>query len=55
MEPHARDLTNTNITHRDDELLKQIIRDGLSETSMPAWRHVLNYDQIDDIISYLKR
>ena len=55
MEPHARDLTNTNITHRDDELLKQIIRDGLSETSMPAWRHVLNDDQIDDIISYLKR
>lgn len=55
MEPHARDLTNTNITHRDDELLKQIIRDGLSETSMPAWKHVLNDEQIHDIISYIKR
>ena len=55
MEPHARDLTNANITHREDEQLKQIIRDGLSGTSMPAWKHVLNDEQIHDIISYIKR
>jgi len=55
IEPHARDLTNTGITKRQDEQLLQLIRNGLPNTSMPAWKHVLNDEQIINIIHYLKR
>lgn len=55
MEPHARDLTNTGITMRQNQQLLQLIRNGLPNTSMPAWKHVLKDQQIKDIISYLKR
>lgn len=55
MEPHARDLTNAEITKRQDQQLLQLIRNGLPNTSMPAWKHVLNDEQIYDIIHYLKR
>jgi len=55
MEPHARDLTNDEITKRQEQQLLQLIRNGLSNTSMPAWKHVLNDEQIKDVIHYLKR
>ncbi len=55
MEPPARDLTSAEITKRPDSALLQVIRDGLPNTSMPAWKQVLNDEQIKDIISYLKR
>lgn len=55
MEPHARDLTNVEITKRQDQQLLQLIRNGLPNTSMPAWKHVLNDEQIIAIIRYLKR
>lgn len=54
MEPHARDLTNAEITQKQEQQLLQLIRDGLPDTSMPAWKHVLNDEQIKTIISYLK-
>jgi cytochrome c oxidase cbb3-type subunit 3 len=55
LEPHARDLTADAIINQATERLKQVIRDGLEGTSMPAWKHVLSDNQIDDVISYLKR
>jgi cytochrome c oxidase cbb3-type subunit 3 len=55
MEPHARDLTSTEITQRQDQQLLHVIRNGLQNTSMPAWKHVLSDEQIIDVISYLKR
>ena len=55
MQPQARDLTNSGITERQDAQLLHVIKNGLPETSMPAWKHVLNNEQIQDIISYLKR
>ena len=55
LEPHARDLTADAITNQATERLEQVIRDGLEGTSMPAWKHVLSDNQIDDVISYLKR
>jgi len=55
MQPHARDLTNHEITKRQEQQLLQLIRNGLPNTSMPAWKHVLNDEQIKDIIRYLKR
>lgn len=55
MEPHARDLTSAQIIQRPEQPLLAIIRDGLENTSMPAWKHVLSDNQIIDIIHYLKR
>ncbi len=55
LEPHARDLTADEITQQASERLAFVIRNGLKGTSMPAWKHVLSDEQIDDVISYLKR
>jgi len=55
LEPRARDLTAEAITQRATERLAYVIRNGLEGTSMPAWKHVLSDDQINDVITYLKR
>ena len=55
LEPHSRDLTSDAIISQATEQLEQVIRDGLQGTSMPAWKHVLSDNQIDDVIHYLKR
>jgi cytochrome c oxidase cbb3-type subunit 3 len=55
LEPHARDLTADAIISQATERLEHVVRNGLAGTSMPAWKHVLNDDQISDVISYLKR
>ena len=56
LEPHPRDLTSSaamsTMTH---ERLLGVIRDGLPETSMPAWKSVLKDDEIQDVISYVAR
>ncbi len=50
-----RDFTaNSFIGKSSDEYLRQIIRNGVTGTSMPAWKNVLSGDQIDDIISYMR-
>jgi len=35
--------------------LRQVIRDGLPETSMPAWKSVLEPHEIDAVIAYISR
>jgi len=55
LEPHARDLTSDAIMKQASDRLEQVVRDGLEGTSMPAWKHVLNDQQIRDVVSYLKR
>ena len=55
LQPQARDLTNSGITERQVAQLLHVIKNSLPETSMPAWKHVLNNEQIQDIISSLKR
>ena len=55
LEPHARDLTQAAIVNQATERLRQVVRNGLEGTSMPAWKHVLDDGQIDDVVSYLKR
>ncbi|NMG31983.1 c-type cytochrome [Aromatoleum evansii] len=56
MEPHPRDLTDPAFM-RDmtRERLAHTIREGLPNTSMPAWKLVLKGDEIDAIISYVSR
>lgn len=37
-----------------DEQLAMIIREGVPGTSMPAWKSVLNDDEIESLVSFLK-
>lgn len=54
LEPKPRNLTNPDfMRHMTRSRLRQSIRDGLKNTSMPAWKSVLDERQIDQIISYI--
>ncbi len=56
MEPHPRDLTDPafmkEMTHAR---LTNVIREGLPNTSMPAWKSVLTPTQIEAVIAYISR
>ena len=52
--PRPRDLTTldyASAAHR--QRIAQVIREGLPDTSMPAWAEVLGEDQIEAIVDYL--
>jgi cytochrome c oxidase cbb3-type subunit 3 len=56
LEPRPRDLTGARVGDlARRRQLKQAIEEGLPGTTMPAWQQVLNAEQIDDLIAYLKR
>lgn len=56
LEPHPRDFTDKKQTaHLSDERLRQVIREGLPGTSMPAWGSVLDDDQTNAIIAYVRK
>jgi cytochrome c oxidase cbb3-type subunit 3 len=56
MEPHPRDLTNPDFMRAmSRERLRRVIRDGLPQTSMPAWKSVLQPAEIDAVIAYVAR
>lgn len=56
LEPHPRNLTDPVAMRRMTRArLAQVIRDGLPETSMPAWGDVLTNAQIEAIVSYVAR
>ena len=56
MEPHPRNLTDPAFMQRVDRRhIARVIREGLAETSMPAWGDVLQADEIDAIIAYIDR
>ena len=55
MEPKARDLSEPGVVAgRADPALRAVIRDGIRGTFMPAWRHVLEPAQMDDLMAYLR-
>lgn len=54
LEPHPRDLTSpVFMSVMTPERLTGVIRDGLPETSMPAWKSVLNNDEIKAVVAYI--
>jgi len=54
LEPRPRNLTDIDfMAYMTRDLLLQRIRDGLVNTSMPAWKNVLNNTEISQIISYI--
>lgn len=56
LEPHPRDLTSSAfMSTMTRERLSGVIRNGLPETSMPAWKSVLKEDEIQAVISYIAR
>ncbi|MEO8343879.1 MAG: c-type cytochrome [Gallionella sp.] len=56
MEPHPRDLTKSAAMDTMTRTrLRTVIREGLTGTSMPAWKSVLSEQQVEDIIAYVAR
>ncbi len=56
MQPHPRDLTSPEaMSGMTRSRLRNVIRNGLKDTSMPAWKSVLSEQQIEDVISYVNR
>ena len=56
LEPHPRDLTNSEfMSGMTQKQFREIIRNGVKNTGMPAWKDVLTDSQIDVIIAYISR
>lgn len=54
IEPRPRDLrANGPLRDMTPERLHRRIANGIPDTSMPAWKHVLDTDQIDAIVAYI--
>jgi cytochrome c oxidase cbb3-type subunit III len=56
LQPHPRDLTDPrNMTDMTRSRLRDVIRNGLPGTSMPAWKSVLTESEIGAVIAYVNR
>ncbi len=56
LQPHPRDLTDpANMGAMTRSRLRGVIRDGLPGTSMPAWKSVLEQQEIEALIAYVSR
>lgn len=54
LEPKPRDFTSQEFTlWKAPDAFREIVRQGIPGTSMPAWRHVLSDEEIDAIIAYV--
>lgn len=54
LEPRPRDFTSPGFTlGSSPAAFREVVRHGLPNTSMPAWRHVLTDAEIDAIIAYV--
>jgi len=55
LEPRPRDFTATDFTlHEAPTAFREVIRAGIPNTSMPAWKHVLSDDEIDAVVAYIR-
>jgi cytochrome c oxidase cbb3-type subunit III len=56
LEPHPRDLTSSEfMSAMTDEHLTNVIKEGLPNTSMPAWKSVLSDSDIKALLAYISR
>ncbi|HEB56525.1 MAG TPA: c-type cytochrome [Gammaproteobacteria bacterium] len=54
LEPRPRDLTDPEIMQAMSlQRLRRAIEDGLTDTTMPAWKDVLKKNEIDELIAYI--
>lgn len=55
LDPHPRDLTDPAFrTRMKRSTYRAVIRDGMKDTSMPAWKSVLTESEIESVIDYLQ-
>jgi len=55
LDPHPRDFTDPKqIGHLSRDRLLKVMREGLENTSMPAWGSVLTDEQMADVAAYLE-
>ena len=55
LDPHPRDFTDPKqIAHLNRDRLLKVMREGLPNTSMPAWGSVLDDRQMSDIAAYIE-
>ena len=55
LEPKPRDFTDPGFAlHDTPDAFREIVKTGLPNTSMPAWRHVLSDAEIDSIVAYIR-
>ncbi len=55
IEPHPRDLTASRVAAMADEDLLRVIREGVPDSAMPAWRQVLGDREILAIMAYIRQ
>jgi cytochrome c oxidase cbb3-type subunit 3 len=55
MEPPARDLTGSDIAGITKERLMFVIREGLPNTSMPAWKEVFKPAEVEAVAAYVMK
>lgn len=56
LDPHPRNFTDPDQTrHLDEDRLRQVIKEGVEGTSMPAWGAVLSEPETGAILAYLRR
>ena len=55
LESRPRDLTSDGIKSVSDLVLLNMIRDGVPNTTMPAWKSVLTDEQIEALTAYIRR
>ena len=56
LEPHPRNLNDPDIMQQmTPQQLKMVIEEGLTETTMPAWKNVLSKKEIQALIAYINR
>jgi cytochrome c oxidase cbb3-type subunit 3 len=56
MSPHPRDLTSAAAMQgMTRKRLRRVIEEGLPESSMPAWKSVLNEQEIAAVVAYVGR
>lgn len=55
LDAHPRDLTAARVAGMSDVQLVGVIREGIKETTMSAWKNVLSDDQIRAIVAYIRR
>ncbi|MCF6235009.1 MAG: c-type cytochrome [Gammaproteobacteria bacterium] len=55
LESRPRDLTSDDVESVSDLVLFNMIREGVPNTTMPAWKNVLTDEQIETLMVYIRR
>ncbi|MFQ5488072.1 MAG: c-type cytochrome, partial [Gammaproteobacteria bacterium] len=56
LQPHPRDLTDARfIATMNRQRLREVIREGLPDSTMPSWKHVLGGAEIEALVAYVER